>query len=35
MIATAIFRGRYREGFAKAKPISSNTPLLYRFALPR
>jgi predicted acyl esterase len=34
MIAADIFRGRYREGFAKAKPIASNTPLLYRFALP-
>ena len=29
-----IFRGRYRESFAKAKPIAPDTPLLYRFALP-
>ena len=34
MIAADIFRGRYRESFAKAKPITSDTPLLYRFALP-
>jgi putative CocE/NonD family hydrolase len=34
MIAADIFRGRYREGFAKARPITPGTPLLYRFALP-
>ncbi len=34
MIAADIFRGRYRESFAKAKPIPPDTPLLYRFALP-
>jgi putative CocE/NonD family hydrolase len=34
MIAADIFRGRYRESFAKAKAITPDTPLLYRFALP-
>jgi putative CocE/NonD family hydrolase len=34
MIAADVFRGRYRESFAKAKPIAPDTPLLYRFALP-
>jgi hypothetical protein len=34
MIAADIFRGRYRESFAEAKPIAPNKPLLYRFALP-
>jgi predicted acyl esterase len=34
MIAADIFRGRYRESFAKARPITPDTPLLYRFALP-
>ena len=34
MIAADIFRGRYRESFAKPKAITANTPLLYRFALP-
>lgn len=34
MIAADIFRGRYREGFATAKAIAPDTPLLYRFALP-
>jgi putative CocE/NonD family hydrolase len=34
MIAADIFRGRYRESFAKAKPITPDTPFLYRFALP-
>jgi hypothetical protein len=33
MIAADIFRGRYRETFAKAKPIAADTPLLCRFAL--
>ena len=34
MIAADIFRGRYRESFAKAKAITPDAPLLYRFALP-
>jgi predicted acyl esterase len=34
MIAADIFRGRYRESFAKATAIKPDTPLLYRFALP-
>ena len=34
MIAADILRGRYRESFSVAKPITANTPLLYRFALP-
>jgi putative CocE/NonD family hydrolase len=33
-VAMDIFRGRYREGFTEAKPIASNQPLPYRFALP-
>jgi putative CocE/NonD family hydrolase len=34
MIAADVFRGRYRESFAKARPIPPDKPLLYRFALP-
>ncbi|MBI3823194.1 MAG: CocE/NonD family hydrolase [Planctomycetes bacterium] len=34
MIAADIFRGRYRESFAKAKALTPDTPLRYRFALP-
>lgn len=34
MIAADIFRGRYRESFEKAKAITPDEPLLYRFALP-
>src|SRR5207249_5794442 len=34
MIAADIFRGRHRESFDTAKPITPETPLLYRFALP-
>jgi putative CocE/NonD family hydrolase len=34
MISADVFRGRYRESLEVAKPIASNTPLLYRFALP-
>jgi predicted acyl esterase len=34
MIAADIFRGRYRESFTKARPITPDTSLLYRFALP-
>jgi putative CocE/NonD family hydrolase len=33
-VAMDIFRGRYREGFDTPKAITSNVPLLYRFALP-
>ncbi|HVZ77382.1 MAG TPA: CocE/NonD family hydrolase [Gemmatimonadaceae bacterium] len=33
-VAMDIFRGRYRESFADPKPITPNTPLSYRFALP-
>jgi putative CocE/NonD family hydrolase len=34
MIAADIFRGRYREGYATAKAITPDTPLLFRFSLP-
>jgi putative CocE/NonD family hydrolase len=34
MIAADIFRGRYRESFEKAKAITPDEPLVYRFALP-
>jgi putative CocE/NonD family hydrolase len=34
MIAADVFRGRYRESLETPKPIASNQPLLYRFALP-
>ena len=34
MISADVLRGRYRESFEIAKPIESNTPLRYRFALP-
>ncbi|HUS12787.1 MAG TPA: CocE/NonD family hydrolase [Pyrinomonadaceae bacterium] len=34
MISGDIFRGRYRENLAQAKPIAAGIPLLYRFALP-
>ncbi|MYM66567.1 CocE/NonD family hydrolase [Pseudoduganella sp. FT55W] len=34
MISADIFRGRYRESLSTAKPITANTPLAYRFALP-
>ena len=33
-VAMDIFRGRYREGFDSPKPIASNKPLEYTFALP-
>ena len=33
-IAMDIFRGRYRESLAEAKPIKANVPLGYTFALP-
>jgi uncharacterized protein len=34
MISADIFRGRYRESLAQAKPIAANQPLLYRYPLP-
>ncbi len=34
MISADVFRGRYRESLELPKAIASNTPLLYRFALP-
>jgi putative CocE/NonD family hydrolase len=34
MVSADVFRGRYRESLEIAKPITANTPLLYRFALP-
>ena len=33
-VAMDILRGRYREGFETARPITANQPLAYRFALP-
>ena len=33
-IAMDIFRGRYRESFSDPKPITSNTPLTYKYILP-
>ncbi len=33
-VAMEIFRGRYRESLAVAKPIEPNKPLQYQFALP-
>lgn len=34
MVSADIFRGRYRESFETPRPIASDKPLLYRFALP-
>jgi putative CocE/NonD family hydrolase len=34
MVSADIFRGRYRESLERAKPITEDKPLLYRFALP-
>jgi len=34
MISAEIFRGRYRESLETARPLASDKPLLYRFALP-
>jgi putative CocE/NonD family hydrolase len=34
MIAADIFRGRYRESYTKAQPLTPDAPLLYRFELP-
>ena len=33
-VAMDIFRGRYRESLAEAKPVAANVALAYRFALP-
>ena len=33
-VAMDIFRGRYREGLDKPKPLAAGTPLDYAFALP-
>ena len=33
-IAMDIFRGRYRESLAEARPLKPNVPLAYTFALP-
>jgi len=33
-IAMDIFRGRYRESFSNAKPLTPNAPLAYKFLLP-
>jgi putative CocE/NonD family hydrolase len=34
MVSADIFRGRYRESLETPRPIASDKPLLYRFALP-
>ncbi len=34
MVSADIFRGRYRESLETPKPLTSNEPLLYHFALP-
>ncbi len=34
MVSADIFRGRYRESFETPGPITPDTPLPYRFALP-
>jgi putative CocE/NonD family hydrolase len=34
MVSADIFRGRYRESLETPKPIASDKPLQYRFALP-
>jgi putative CocE/NonD family hydrolase len=33
-VSMDILRGRYRESFSEAKPITPNVPLSYRFTLP-
>jgi len=33
-VSMDILRGRYREGFTEAKPLTPDTPLPYRFGLP-
>lgn len=34
MVSADIFRGRYRDNLETPKPLESNKPLLYRWALP-
>jgi putative CocE/NonD family hydrolase len=34
MVAADIFRGRFREGFDRPKPVAAGKALRYRFALP-
>jgi hypothetical protein len=34
MVSADIFRGRYREGWERSKPLKPNEPLTYRFSLP-
>jgi putative CocE/NonD family hydrolase len=34
MVASEVFRGRYRESRETARPLAPDAPLLYRFALP-
>ena len=34
MVSADIFRGRYRESLETPKPLATNTPLLFSFALP-
>ncbi|HTM37767.1 MAG TPA: CocE/NonD family hydrolase [Terriglobales bacterium] len=34
MVSADIFRGRYRESFAKAAPVKADQPLLYHWPLP-
>jgi predicted acyl esterase len=34
MVSADILRGRYRESYETAKPITPNKPLTYRFPLP-
>ncbi|MFY9527655.1 MAG: CocE/NonD family hydrolase [Candidatus Acidiferrales bacterium] len=34
MVSADIFRGRYRESLERAKPLTPDRPLLYRFNLP-
>jgi putative CocE/NonD family hydrolase len=34
MVSADILRGRYREGFDNPQPLTPDTPLVYRFALP-
>ena len=34
MVSADIFRGRYRESFAKAAPLKADQPLLYHWPLP-
>jgi hypothetical protein len=33
-VSMDIFRGRYRESFAEARPLAPNAPLKYKFTLP-